>query len=355
MKLGLIVPANTANANYRAIFPMQALERSGHDVVWPQDISRQAELRQLMSCDLVHCYRSWDRLADLDALSSRGVAVSFDNDDNLRASDNVAGKSSLRGHKENRQWWATYERMARLADVVTTPSEDLATRYRKAGAKEVVVIENYLTPAMACFGHRSAHDGVVVGWVAAGEHAKDVPALRLAETFSRLLDAHSDVRVLTVGVRLPLGSPRYEYIEKVPHNDLLKVVSRMDIGIAPLLDSEFNRSRSAVKLKEYAACGVVWAASPVGPYRGLGGEQGGVLVADDAWFETLDRLVRGRIARFRVGRRAMRWGRTQTIDRHVGEWEASFQLAIDQARLRMKGRIAHARSGSLERRRKTRR
>jgi hypothetical protein len=243
----------TANAYYRAIFPLQALEERGHSVVWPKDVSRQVALRNLSSCDLVHCYRSWDRLGNLEALAQRWVAISFDNDDDLGASDMVGATSGLRGRRENRRFSATYERMARLADLVTTPSEVLAARYRKAGAKEVVVIENYLDRRMQCFGHRARHEGVVVGWVAGAEHARDVPALNLAESLSRLLDAHADVRVLTVGVRLPLSSARYEYIQKVDYLELLKVVSRIDIGVAPLVDSQFNASRSNVKLKEYGA------------------------------------------------------------------------------------------------------
>ena len=40
-----------------------------------------------------------------------------------------------------------------------------------------------------------------------------------------------------------------------------------------------NRARSNIKLKEYAAAGACWLASPIGPYVGLGEKQGGRLVA----------------------------------------------------------------------------
>lgn len=310
---------------------MQALERRGHSVAWPEHVSRQVEMRHLTACDLVHCYRSWDRLADVEALARRGVALCFDHDDDLRASDMVSGKSSLQGLLDNQRWSAIYERMARLVDLVTTPSEELAAKYRKVGAKEVAVIENYLDSRMQCFGHRSRHDGVVVGWIAEAEHVGDIRALKLAESLSRLLDAHANVRVLTIGVHLPLSSERYEHIPKVAYLDMLKVISRVDIGIAPLVDNDFNRSRSNVKLKEYGAVGAAWAASPVGPYRGLGEKQGGVLVPDDHWFDALDRLVRNRILRYRLARRALRWAKTQTVDRHAIDWEKRFLLAIESA------------------------
>jgi glycosyltransferase involved in cell wall biosynthesis len=172
---------------------------------------------------------------------------------------------------------------------------------------------------------------VVVGWIAAGEHTVDIRALKPAESLSHLLEAHANLRVLTVGVRLALSSDRYEHIPEVAYPDMLKVVSRLDVGIAPLVDSEFNRARSNVKLKEYASGGAAWAASPVGPYRELGRKQGGVLVPDDHWFDALDRLLRSRTLRLRLARRALRWAKTQTVDRHAVDWEKRFLLAMQSA------------------------
>src|SRR5207249_1565318 len=73
---------------------------------------------------------------------------------------------------------------------------------------------------------------------------------------------------------------------ELPHR-----IGSFDIGLAPLADLPGNRARSDIKVKEYAASGVPWLASPVGPYVQLGEEQGGRLVPDDLWFEALDRLV----------------------------------------------------------------
>jgi hypothetical protein len=117
----------------------------------------------------------------------------------------------------------------------------------------------------------------VVGWVAGTEHAVDVGPLGIAETLARLLDAHDELRVVTVGLKLDLPQSRYEHIPQARHNQLLKIVSRWDIGIAPLTDTPFNRARSDVKPKEYGAGGAAWLASPVTPYLGLGAKQGGAV------------------------------------------------------------------------------
>jgi hypothetical protein len=340
MRLAFIFHPERVNSTYRALIPMRGLAARGHEIVRPDDLSQDTPMRQLLSCDLVHCFRRHDRLADLKRLSRQGVAVSFDNDDDLGSTDVIAGKASLDAFRSNRRYAKTFEKAAQLADLVTTPSQALAERYRAAGAQNVTVIENYLDGDAHHFGRRTPHHGVVVGWVAALEHAADLPHLKIVEALSRLLETHARLRILTVGVRLPLRSDRYEHIQSVPIADLLAITARIDIGIAPLVDNAFNRSRSNVKLKEYGAGGAAWLASPVDPYRELGPQQGGRLVRDDGWFAAIDELVRSRLARARLSRRALRWAKGQTIDRHAFRWEHEFQRAIERAQERMSRPVA---------------
>lgn len=334
MKLGVIYEPGAPNAHYRATIPMRALERRGHEIVWPTKVD-EVPMQEFLSCDLVHCYRRMDRLADLRKLSARGVAISFDNDDNFAAAEvGGAGRRGLDGYRYNNAVFRGVLEAAKLADLTTTPNELLAERYRAAGAENVAVIENHLEREAFGFGARSRHDGVVVGWVAGSEHKLDLERIPIAPAVKRLLRAHPELRLLTVGVRLPLQEERYEHIPEVDFRDLLKVTGRMDIGLAPLADTAFNRSRSNVKLKEYGAGGAMWLASPVGPYRCLGERQGGLLVSDEDWLPALDALIRDGRRRRRLARRARKWARAQTIGRHVQAWETSFQEAIERARLR---------------------
>jgi glycosyltransferase involved in cell wall biosynthesis/GT2 family glycosyltransferase len=67
-----------------------------------------------------------------------------------------------------------------------------------------------------------------------------------------------------------------------------------DIGIAPLADTRFNHSKSAIKTLDYAAIGLPILASDREVYRGsIADGPGGWLVPDDenAWFVALSRLV----------------------------------------------------------------
>ena len=81
-----------------------------------------------------------------------------------------------------------------------------------------------------------------------------------------------------------------------------------DIGIAPLADTAFNRSKSAIKIFDYAALGLAMLASDVPAYRGSlmdgrgadGG--GGRLVANTeaAWFRVLCDLINDAALRQRL-------------------------------------------------------
>jgi glycosyltransferase involved in cell wall biosynthesis len=336
MKLGVIYEPSSANAYYRAVFPLRELERRGHTVVWPTRPDA-IPMREFLGCDLVHCYRRTDRLGDLRALSARGVAISFDNDDDFAAAEVSDGGQGLAGRRHNLQIHRKMLQAAKLADVTTTPSALLAERYRAAGVERVRVIENHLCRSFG-FGSRTRHDGVVVGWIAGWEHRLDLDRVPIADALRRLLHEHPQLRVLTVGVRLPLDSERYEHIDGVEYNDLLKTINRIDIGIAPVADTPFNLSRSNVKLKEYSSGGAMWLASPVGPYRGMSQAEGGHLVRDDEWFAAIDRLLRHPRSRRRLARRALRWAKSQTLDRHVDAWEHVLTEAVGECGAARAGR-----------------
>jgi hypothetical protein len=339
MRLGFIAEPRAPNSNYRVIFPMRALERLGHEVLWPERLERDLPLNELRTCDLVHCFRRPDRARELKQLAQQGVAISFDNDDDFAAADMTVGASGKlqaggKARLGNTRRFTEILRMARAADLTTTPSRVLAEKYRVAGVPYVARIDNHLDGDLAGFGVPAAHAGVVVGWMAGSEHERDLSQLPIVDVLCKLLDQHADLRVITVGLRLPLHSQRYEFRPKVPFGELLTTIADIDIGIAPLADTAFNHARSSIKLKEYSAVGATWLASPVGAYRELGAAQGGLLVGEHEWYDALDRAIRGRLRRRRLARAARKWAYTQTIDHFASQWQEEFSLALTRVQAR---------------------
>jgi glycosyltransferase involved in cell wall biosynthesis len=323
----------TGGAAYRAELPMRALAARGHRaelILWSQR-EEPPPFEALRHADVVHMWRLFRaparRLAS--ALKEAGVAVVFDNDDDMtRVPKGSPAYGELKAARE--QVAKELGAMLRLADLVTTTCGELAGRLRRLGGGEVRVVENYVESGF--LRERSANDGrVVVGWVAGAEHRGDLKELRLRRTLEQLLDAQPHVSLVSVGVDLGVRSDRYAHRPLVPFPELADAVAQFDVGLAPIADVSFNRVRSNVKVKEYAAVGVPWLASPIGPYKGLGEEQGGRLVADYGWAEALAELTTDAPARAALAERAAAWGRTQTVDRNVGEWEAAFAEAAERA------------------------
>ncbi|HEX4806901.1 MAG TPA: hypothetical protein VFU94_13465 [Conexibacter sp.] len=323
------------NAHYRLLQPLEALRRRGHEVrIARAGTGHDPGLLQpeaLHSCAVVHGYRMLDaeELRLIQRLVRAGSAFVWDTDDDLAALPRESPHYRESGGVHGRRLFERSLEIARLADVVTTSTEALAERYRRAGLERVEVLPNYLAREALRGGPRR-HDGFVVGWTAGLEHASDAARIPIVETLRRMLDADPTVRVVSLGLDLGLPPDRYEHHAEVPFARLQDHIARWDVGIAPLADIPFNRVRSDVKLKEYASVGIPWLASPVGPYAGYGEAQGGRLVADEQWGAAIEELTRGRFARRRLGRRARSWAKSQSIERHVARWEAVYAEAIER-------------------------
>lgn len=336
MRIAFLPDGASPNAAYRSIGPMDALAARGHEVHQLDTARIDAWPEALRWCELLHVHRVCDNGAVELARAAKqaGAAVVWDDDDDVtRPPKGMTGRGIARGHKGARRL-AARGRLFQAVDLVTTPSAVLADAFREGGAPDVQVIENYVLDRF--LGGRLPRQGIRIGWVAGEEHRLDLEHVPLRSALERLLDAHLDVHVTTIGVRLDLASDRYAHVRVVPFAELLSRVSAFDVGVAPLSpEVGINHARSNIKLKEYAAVGVPWLASPIGPYAGLGEKQGGRLVADDRWFEELDALVRGERARRKLAKRAARWGREQLLSRNAARWEQAFAHALERSRVRV--------------------
>jgi glycosyltransferase involved in cell wall biosynthesis len=326
VRIAVVASLTTVNSVYRAL-PLLRLSERGHTVQIDPDGSTLIA-GALRGVDVVHVYRQQGHprvRRALRALREADTAIVWDND------DYVMPPQARPGEARARRAQAEIQQMLPLAHLVTTTSAMLAEQYRAWGAADVHVVENYL-PDHFERAPRAHGEGVVVGWIAAGEHRRDFDRLGLRATFERLLAAHPDVRVTSIGQGLKLPADRCSHTKIVEYRELPDHIARFDIGIAPIVDIPFNRARSNVKLKEYAALGVPWLASPIGPYAGMGEQQGGRLVPDDRWYHELERLVVDERARQRLAKAARRWAEGEWVGVNLGAWERAVERALANAR-----------------------
>lgn len=336
LRLAVAPRDDDANGRYRALLPLRELERRGHAVRWPGDGSYRAlesgGVPQGWDAMLVQQMHDELALEVMARLRRAGVGVVWDTDDDVSAVRRGSeAYHRLGGRRMIRRHFKQTVQAARTAHVMTTTSPQLADVYREAGAERVHVIENYLAP-QDLGARRVRHQGIVIGITAAGEHEPDLRRLRFGAMLERLLERRDGIRIVAIGADLRLASHRYTYVRPVPIERLIAIESEFDLALAPLRDTAFNRARSNVKLKEYAAAGAAWLASPVGPYRGMGEEEGGLLVEDGGWLDALEALISDDARRRALAARGRRWAAGQTIRAGGAAWQAAFREAVEQAR-----------------------
>jgi hypothetical protein len=334
MNIAFLARPESGNGYYRAIAPMAALAERGHRVrPLPVENDSPQPVGSLEGVEVLHIHRYCEDRAWRIAREARaqGAAVVWDQDDNQAATPRGVAYDRVWNGFEGDRRLTRMRRLWRLVELVTTPSADLAEQLRKEGAPQTEVIPNFL-PDAVLNPNKRPHPRLTIGWTAGLEHAADVQRLPILPVLQRLLDERDDISVISLGLRLGLRSERYFHVPHVPVQVLTQQLVEWDIGIAPLADIAFNRSRSDVKLKEYAAAGVPWLASPTGPYLGLGEKQGGRLVADEQWHDELVRLIEKPRERRKLAKRGSKWVASQTLSANAQRWEDALAQAVERSR-----------------------
>lgn len=334
MRVAYVADPSTGNGFYRGTGPMTALQQCrGHQVRAVPINAGDPSLAAVRDVDVlfVHRYAEDGVLGLARAAKARGAALVWDNDDDMGS----VPKGTPGYRKQGGMMWerrlAGMRRLFGLADLVTAPSAQLASRLREYGARHAEVIENYV-PDQFVLRSRPPREGFTIGWIAGLEHQLDAERIPIREALARLLDERPDVRVVSFGLGLGLPGERYRHVDVVPLMELTSAAGVFDVGIAPLADIPMNRARSNIKCKEYAAAGACWLASPIGPYAGMGEKQGGRLVADDGWYDALLRLAERPRERARLTKRAGRWVAGETLSKAARTWEEQLERAIARAR-----------------------
>jgi glycosyltransferase involved in cell wall biosynthesis len=152
-------------------------------------------------------------------------------------------------------------RACAMADLVTCTTPALARRYAPHG--RVAVIPNFVPAEYLQVPHTG--DGKTVGWagnIMYHPHDLDVCGIGVTQAVTS-----NDARFLAVGdehtnavLRIPENAGTHTGF--VPLAEYPHQLARMDIGLVPLEDNQFNNGKSALKMLEYAACGVYPICTP---------------------------------------------------------------------------------------------
>jgi len=172
------------------------------------------------------------------------------------------------------------ERLLRASALVFAGNEFLA-EYARRFARDVMVMPTIVdTERFRPASARGAQDGCTLGWIGSRTTIKYLEMLR------PLLAEPSGHRVRVVSSHPP-GFP-CEFVRWSLESEVEQVQS-MDIGLAPLADTPWERGKCGLKTLQYMACGIPVIASPVGVQRTFIEQSGaGLLAASlDQWREKI--------------------------------------------------------------------
>ncbi len=279
-----------------------------------------------------------DTPALIEQFQAQGVAVVVDVDDDLMTvhPQNAAYvlHAGLLSPEVNARYTA---KCCGIADLVTVSTPALAERYGAHG--RVAILPNCVPAAMLDYPRHS--DGHTIGWPGrVASHPGDLEVTRGGVGEAVPADWRFHVIGEAAGVKDALGLPREPsetpWIASV--EDYHRALGCLDVGIVPLADSAFNRSKSFLKGIEQAAAGVPFVASPRAEYQKLGF---GVLAADRArnWRSAVKQLIQDESLRWELteqGREAVRLSHTYERNGHL--WGEAWAQAV--ARRQALGRRA---------------
>jgi len=337
---------------YRVRVPATELRERGHDVKF-MTLGNEVPEEWLSFPDVVVYGRGYnvDAVPSMEKFKEHGVKVVYDLDDNVWTvnPDNPADGSEKRRAE-------TTEEYLKTADVVTTTTKTLQKKLKKFN-KNVKICPNALL-FDAYTSELDKNDKLTIGYSAGAAHWKDLdlitdPLKQLSEDY--------DFQFVLLGMS---GSPLVDQIYQIKqiirqgsepekkdfHDTVLETFGHLreveninhipwhspelypsilanagiDIGLCPLVDNEFNRSKSCLKFYEYAAIGAPTVASKVTPYK----QEVGYLAKNSFkhWYKKIERLIKDEDLRKKTAEKQWKFVKNnRDIKKVVEDWETAFE------------------------------
>jgi glycosyltransferase involved in cell wall biosynthesis len=343
-------PGKQGDHVYRTRQPCQALgERAGVTVasgslLAPAVRRRLGTADVLVLCDVVDP----DLLPIVEARRSAGRLTVYEINDHFLAPQPWNQTAYL---ARNLVMRSLSSQLAARAGAIQFSVAELDREFGRLGERRAVFENNlWEVPAL----RPRSGDRIWVGWGGSVGHREDVRWI--AGALQATLERHPGLGLSVMGSDelrpLFAGAPagRLRFTPGGSLERYQQFLGELDIGLCPLLPTDFNRCRSDVKFLELAAAGVAAVCSDLAPYRGSvrDGENGLLFRTPEELGAAIDRLVEDpalrqrlagaahayvsaeRLERAQIGRRLAQYERWTTVrPDDAPEWEAEGHHPLD--------------------------
>lgn len=326
---------------YRLLQPKRVLETMGYEIDYMGQ-SFHDYVKEDWGKKTIELFKKYDVVvtkhldnkngsaAIFNAANATKTPLIFDLDDNLldiEETHPVYNKGYAPGG-ERRMVVAVNLSLADHIVVSTKPLKDFYTNFFKDVfdlKKDITVIPNTVNPKD--WGKKAERNTNIINIGYHGSITHDEDLKMFIPAFDKLVSKYKDKIKLTLmgnatedwakwmianyehlisNLNIVAGTPSWHgFPEKLAEQSF-------DIGIAPLLDTEFNRGKSHIKWMEYSLLETPCVASRVFPYfkkiNGvetiIDGHTGFLASNTDEWVEKLSALIEDKRLRKRIGRKA---------------------------------------------------
>lgn len=320
------IQGKAGNARIRIGVPFDELNNHGHEATYdmvPGWAFRDNEV--IVGCRIAKPEASMPWVRTCGAMD--GPFMVFETDD-----DNLG----LSPYNSARRFWskpeirANYLANMRVSHRIVTSTNYLANLIQdQTGHPDVVVARNTVPGWMLDIG-KIQNQNLIIGWAGGSSHQGDWEWARdgIRKALVRLPDWKFRIIGYDYRKGLRLPEDRMEYVpwflsvDDYWRSDALGV----DIGLAPIMPSEFNRSKSEIKLIEYAARGVPVIATRYGIYEKFvkHGETGLLVSNKKEWTAAILELATDHDLRESMGAAARLQARNHTIEARWREYEEAY-------------------------------
>jgi len=335
-----LMPALMPSTVIAVVKPLIVLHQQSR-IVLDVQLERSVSRRRVALADVVvFCRNCEPRYASaLDTVMAAAKPYIYVLDDDLF---NLPASSEVAAYHHDPLVRRQLEEYVAGAQLVTVFSKTLAKKARFLNPRVETVAGSVDFRLLSRPHPRSSDEPLRI--VYATSRRKDDLAQLFAYDLLRLLDRqYPKVEAHVWGCRIPelANHPNVRFVDFIPDYDrYLRRFSRcgFDIGLAPLLDDNFHRSKTNNKYREYGACRIAGIYSDVDVYtRCVQHEVNGLIVSNTpgAWHDAMLRLIEDEPLRERIRGHAFRdvreryslesaqdtWWRQ--IESVLGEWDSS--------------------------------
>lgn len=346
-----VLPADVYGCgHYRLIWPANVLQQLGHEITIIPPGPGSGFLAQTTEIDSQQVLTSVQIPSDADViviqrpahplqpqmirmLRQNGIAVVVDMDDDMSNihPDNAAYHEYHPRSTSPFSWRHALE-SCKAATLVTTSTRSLRAIY--ASHDRGIILDNYVPEAYLDFDCPVDQLKGAFGWAGSVKsHPNDLQVL--GGVAQRLVDDGHQLMIVGDGAGIKTALKLREQPSctgVVPMIDWARTVAQsFSVGIVPLAQTAFNRSKSRLKGIEMMAVGIPWISSPREEYRKLQRESGCGLLADTPkqWYEQVTALLTDKALRQDMAAAGKEWMRAQTYQAQAWRWAEAWQTAYD--------------------------